>query len=307
MKNIVKYIAIAAVLITFRPSFGYNSIIPKDGYDIDRRLTVRQGNDNSFNIARTEHFVVKTTLANPAAQDISRHLEVWHSQIIEVLPRAKEIFAEKRGQRVTMHVFATREHKAAYYGSKEPQKMWIDTLGVFCEKNNSGKYQFQVTALQHEVFHFWNDIFMGREEPGVWEEGGADFFGYWDIDQSQAYNLSGIIYGVWNMIEQFQQGKIPWITYQQIVANKPPKDCPYYAQGWSFFHFMLNSPVGKKHAEVLFTAYATDTKAQKIQSTHRSYYRTNGNTVVFNPQYLQMIERDWKQYLKSMRKPSTAE
>lgn len=285
-------------------AYGYNSIIPKDGYDIDRKLIMRQGSDASFNIARTDHFIVKTTLANPAAQDISRHLEIWHSQIVTVLPRATEIFTEKKDQRVTIMIFATREHKAAYYGNKDPQKMGIDTNGVFCDKKDNGKYVFSITALQHECFHFWNDIFMGKSEPMVWEEGGSDYFGVWDIDKSIAYNLSGVEYEPgWVQAEGYRTGKIPFITVQQMMKGEIPKGCQYYFQGWMLFNFLVVSPVGKKHAEIMFTAYETDSRAPKLQKAQREYYRVNGDIVIFNEAYLRIFERDWKDYIKTFKKP----
>lgn len=299
----VIFAASAIILASLaQAAHGYNSILTKDGYVADTKLVVRQGNDKSFNTANSEHFIIMTTLANPAAQDMVRHLEVWHSQIMKVLPRSAEIFAEKRGQKVTMHVFATREDKAKFYGTTV-DKVGVDTFGIICEKAND-KLNIPVTSLQHECYHFWNDIFMGKDEPSLWEEGGADFLGMWDIDKSQEYNLGGENYKEgWALVEKLKSGKGTWITYEQIVKNVTPKGGEIYAQGWLLHHFMLNSPVGQKHAQILFTAYETDSKAPKIQNTQRNFYRTEGNKVVFNQQYIQLVERDWKDYIKTLKKP----
>jgi len=306
MKNIPSLIAVLAGLNILQSSFGYNSIIIKDGYDIDPRLNVRQGADSSFNIAKSEHFIIKTTLANPAAQDMVRHLEVWHSQILNILPRASEIFAEKRGQQVTMHVFAMREQKSRFY--KLPiEKVGVDTWGIICE-NAGDKLNIPVTSLQHECYHYWNDIYMGKPQPGAWEEGGSDFIGMWNIDKSQSYNLGGENYKEgWALIEKLKNNQGTWMTYEQIANNVTPPGGEIYAQGWLLYHFLLNSPIGKKHGDVLFTSYQTDRKAQKIQGTQRNFYRSNADKNIYSPQYLQAVERDWKDYVRTMKKPSAEE
>lgn len=285
-------------------AFGYNSIITADGYDAPN-VTLTKG-DHRLVVAASKHFIIKTTLPLQAAQHMTAHLEVWHDQLLKVLPRAPQVFTEKHARKVTMYVFAYPEQKGQFYGNPEYAK-GNTTDGVSCRDTKTGNRAVHITALQHEVYHFWNDIFMGLDESAILEEGGADFFGMWDIDKSTEYNLSGINYpSGWEFLDSFKAGKAVWISCQDAMAGHTPAGGRVYQQGWLLFHFLMNSEVGKKHARVIFTAYATDTESVKMRDRLSSYVRVKGKRAVFDAGYTTRLEDDWKTYLRQLTRPTEA-
>lgn len=183
-----KFILLVALLIfTFctvfcTKSYGHYSIIPEQGWKVGPPIKMKyHEREKLSNIAISEHFKIETNLPQEAAEQIVRHLEVWHQQIYKLLPNCAEIEKTKGGKwgfmikgkwnPIKMDVFAYPEEKAAFYNL---EKVGNTTGGIIClaNKDNPGYQTLSVTALQHEIFHYWDNFYYDRHISSSISEGG---------------------------------------------------------------------------------------------------------------------------------------
>jgi len=309
--------------------FGHNSIVPVNGWKVERPVALAKG-DSSKLMSHSEsaHFEIVTTLGRDAADMLCRHLEVWHNQILAVLPDADSIWKEKAkapNAKVRMRVFAYPEEKGAFYGSKQP-KAGNDTGGVVCVSAN-GKPSYRsvpITALQHEVFHYWSGVYYGKTIPYSLNEGGADFFGLWDIDKTAEENLRGSVKGsefCWKFAEESTLGGDPnskyhWLSVREFFENQRPKGCMIYQQGWWLYRFLLSGRETQLCRTIVLSAYRSDSTADqflKSSSAAARYvkdeFRSASQLIRMHPEklmdipfkdaFLDLIERDWKAFVKA--------
>ena len=324
-------VCIIIVLLCYAPADAHYSIIPEKGWRAKGPKKIKAKDLTQLARAESEHFIIYTTLDKEAALRMCKHLEKWHQQVKKLFPNFDEVeelnsesngkYPHHEGLKVAMKVFAYPEEKGDFYG-REPMH-GNSTGGVVCQesKNRKGFRYLKVTALQHEITHFWRWRYFTKNRSASMSEGLADFLGLWDIDKSKKENLRGMVNEpafkvatITRVGASNSRSKQYWMTAMEFFSSQRPEGRRVYQQGWWFYRFLFNSKFGRKYGKLILSAYRSDALAENYMatSTRRNLIKpefrlgtakikSRGSKILnvpFTDKFVAMIDREWKKFVK---------
>jgi hypothetical protein len=265
---------------------------------------VAAGGTNDLTRFRSRRYNVVTNLPLDSARPIARHMDQVFDEYTRRLARAG--FRQRAAGRMNLYLLDTQPNYVRFLQSRSVNAS--GTGGVFfvrgalaglatfvAGRNRTG----MLATLQHEGFHQFAYIRIGRNLPPWANEGLAEYFGEavllrgrFHTGMVNARRLRAVQQAV-GAGEAFGFRELLNMTHRQWmrrVNQRDPRAGLLYDQAWSIVHFLVHGRGGR--FEPAFMGY--------LQLIHRGRDSETAFAEAFGSSDYQPFEDAWRQYITEL-------
>jgi hypothetical protein len=246
----------------------------------------------------TKEFTFKHNVPDELFAELREMLEVYHGYFMRYWGRKSQL-----KNKPTIHIYADYDDFLQISGASHGVLGWYhlfsNSLHVFWDRTDP---EYTIDVLFHEANHMLADMINGRFRYPHWiEESMAEYYGASEWQPATKSMTTGRVQAgrLAEVKADIAKGKM-W-SLHQLIHNQTYRS---YTWGWSFIHFMMETPAYEKRWKKLYLDLAN---REGIERQVEGPFKTVAPQVMeelllkyTGHQSLATLEQEWHAYVQAL-------